>query len=382
MVLLLVLADIAAEGFALCSLSFARQPISGWNTATGCYYNTSKPAYQPPWCSWSGVSCNAAHSINILQVYNVYWDTNSNYLTQNNLKRTIPSSIGALKGLTYLYFDNMGYTGTIPSALFTLTKLNTLYLQSHSLSGLIPSGLAKLKLLNTLSLFNNQLNGTLPAIIFQFPQLSYLNLEYNSFHGTLPTINKNTALQNLYMNFNRLSGNIAALGNLTNLHSLGLTNNARQTCGYKIVNQNSVYSCTSVGGFNGSLPASISSLSNLQDLRVSGNKLSGTISSSFSSLMNLYSVSFDSNRFSGTIPQIFGNMRLAGGIYQMLLHNNYFSGSIPSMPYSYPQFIFTFDQNCQLTSAYPAVILSSQSQCKGANAYPSPSPTPCKDVLC
>ena len=320
-------------------------------------------------------------------MYNNYWDTTSNYLTQNNLKRTIPLSIGGLKGLTYLYFYNLGYTGQLPSSLFTLTKLNYLSLEDNALSGSIPTSLTNLKQLNSLNLYANRFNGTLPAVVFRLPQLSYLSFQSNSLHGTIPTINKNTALRNLYLDSNRLSGGIGALGNLSNLESLGLTNNIRQTCGYTIVNQNSVYSCTSVGGFNGSLPASISSLSNLQDLRVSGNKLSGTISSSFSSLMNLYSVSFDSNRFSGTIPQIFGNMRLAGGIYQMLLHNNYFSGSIPSMPYSYPQFIFTFDQNCQLSSTYPAVILTSQTQthCKPGSvgqftptAGPSRSPTPCK----
>ena len=381
-------ADIAAEGFALCSLSFGRTPISNWNTATGCYYNTSKPVYQPSWCtgSWSGVYCNSAYSINYLQVWGGSWDLNSNYLAQNNLKRTIPSSIAGLKGLTYLYLGGMGYTGPIPTALFSLTKLNSLYLYSNSLTGSIPTAMANLKQLNQLYLDDNRFNGTLSTVLLNMPQLSTFSIQSNSLHGTIPsTINKNTALILLYLSSNQLSGSIPkAIGNLTNLQYLSLSNNARQTCGYKYVGQNWVYSCSSVGGINGTLPAALTSLTNLQEMLLSGNSLSGTIPSSISSLTNLYYVYLDHNYFTGTIPKIFGNLRQNGIWYNLLLHNNYFIGAVPSLPYSYGRFICTLDQNCQLTSAFSSVYLGSQTHCKPGTTgqltptmYPSQSPTPC-----
>ena len=406
---LLSSADIAAEGIALCSLCIGRTPFSGWSTGTGCYYNTSMPLYQPPWCtgSWYGVSCDSSYSVNYLYLYYSQW------VTGFSSKRTIPTSIGGLKGLTYLSLYDMGYTGPIPSALFTLTKLNSLYLQSNALSGLIPTTLANLKQLQALSLDYNRLNGTLPAVLLHLPQLNYLSLQGNSLRGTIPSIiSKNTVLQQLYLDSNQFIGSISkSLVNLTNLQSLGLSNNAQQTCEYTYVNQNWVYSCTNFGGFNGTLPAvlyrlkslnfinlisnsltgtlspSISALSSLQTLLLSGNKFSKSIPSSISVLQNLQNVYLDSNRFSGRIPKVLGNI-LQNNYYEytLLLHDNYLSGALPSMPYSYPQFIFTFDQNCQLSSAYPAVILTLQSHCKPGNliatADPSRSPTPCKDILC
>ena len=401
----------------MCSLSVGRTPFSNWNTASGCYYNTSKPVYQPPWCTgtWSGVSCDSSYSVNYLYLSSSQW------VTGYSSKRTIPTSLAGLKGLTYLSLYNLGYTGPIPTALFSLPKLNSLYIQYNSLSSSIPSSITNLKMLNSLSLNGNRLNGTLAAVLLHFPQLRYLNLQGNSLHGTLPSIiNMNTALQQLYLDSNQFSGSIQkSLVNLTNLQSIGLSNNARQTCGYtySYVNQNYVYSCTNFGGLNGTLPAvlytmkslnsinlarnsltgtlspSISALASLQTLQLSGNKFSGTLPSSLAALTGLYNVYLDTNRFSGKVPNVIGNILQNGQInYYLTLHNNYLSGALSMMPYSYGRFVFTCDQNCQLTSAYPAVILSSQTHCKPGNvgqltptAGPSPppsrTPTRCKNFL-
>ena len=303
------------QGLALCSLSFGRLPISGWNTATGCYYNTSEPVYRPSWCSWSGVYCSSSYSINSLQIWSSGWDPNSDYLTQNNLKQTIPTSIAGLIGLTFLTLNNMGYTGPLPTALFSLIKLNTLDLHSNSLTGSIPTAIANLRQLNQLSLDGNHFTGSLPTAVWNLPQLSTLSMQRNSLSGTISSTIMNT---------------------------------------------------------------------NLGSILLSGNSLSGTIPPSISALTNLYNVYLDHNHFTGTIPKIFGNLLQNGNWYMLLLHNNYFTGAMPSMPYSYGRFTFTFDQNCQLTSAFSSVYLGSQTHCKPGTvgqltptAFPSPSPTPC-----
>ena len=408
----MISADIAAEGLALCSLSFGRYPFSGWNTSTRCNYNTSKAIYRPLWCDWSGVSCNSAYSINSLQVWSIDWDSNSNYLAQNHLKRTVPTSIAGLKGLTYLYLFNMGYTGPIPSALFSLTKLNSLYLFYNSLTGSIPTAIANLKQLNDLGLDVNRFNGTLPAVLLNLPQLRSLSITSNSLSGLPSAIHKNTALSELYLSNNRMVGTIPpGIGNLTNLVVLDLSYNEQQSCNNYYNGRGWVYSCTPpANGLSGSLPAElytlkslnylqltgnrlsgtisplISRLTNLGTIRLSGNSLSGTIPSSISSLTNLNTVYLDHNNFTSTIPKIFGNLRQDWNVstswYGLLLHNNYFTGAIPSMPYSYGLFFYTFDQNCLRTSS--SVYLGSQAHCKPGmagqltpTAFPSPSPTPC-----
>ena len=407
----MVSAEIAAEGLALCSLSFGRDPISDWDTSTGCYYDTSVPVYRPPWCDWSGVNCNEVYSIGSVQVFWNSWDPNSDYWVQNSFKQSIPTTIAGLKGLVSLYVEGMGYTGPIPTALCSLTKLSSLYLDYNFLTGTIPTAIANLKQLNYLNLDGNRFNGTLPAALLNLPQLSSLSMQYNSLSGLPSAIHKNTVLNQLYLSGNQMIGTIPrGIGNLTNLYLLDLSTYGQQLCDYYI-SQSQEYLCPPPSGLNGTLPAelftlkslgtlqltgnrlsgtispSISRLTNLQSIQLSGNSLSGTIPSSISSLINLYTVYLDNNHFTGKIPNVFPNLNVYttnGMWYTLLLHNNYFTGAIPPMSYSYVPFIYTFDLNCQLTSAFPAVILSSQTHCKPGTggqltptAFPSPSPIPC-----
>ena len=282
----------------------------------------------------------------------------------------------------------MGYTGPIPTALCSLTNLNTLYLYYNSLSGTIPIAIANLKQLNELGLDGNRFNGTLPAALLNFPQLRYLSMAQNSLSGLPSAIHKNTVLSQLILENNRMVGTIPrGIGNLTNLYLLDLSNNAHQSCNNYYNGQSWVYSCTPpVGGLNGTLLAELYTLKSLNSLLLSGNRLSGTISPLISALTNLNNVYLDNNHFTGKIPKVFPNPNVDksnGMWYRLLLHNNYLTGAIPSMPYSYGPFTFTFDLNCQLTSAFPAVILSFQTHCKPGtagqlfSAFPSLSPTPC-----
>ena len=393
-------ANLAAEGLALCSLNLGRSPFSGWDTATGCYYNTSKPVYRPPWCSWSGVSCDSSsYSINSLDLYSP-----GQWLSGFSSKRTIPTSIAGLKGLTSISLNDMGYTGSIPMALCSLTNLNTLYLGWNSLSGTIPTAIANLKQLFDVNLDINRFNGTLPAALLNLPQLRYLSMQENFLSGLPSTINKNTVLNFLVLRNNRMIGTIPpGIGNLTNLVVLDLSNMY-----WNYTMQSWVHSFAPSAGLNGTLPAElytlksleylrllgnrlsgtisplISNMNNLQNIQLSGNSLNGAIPSSISSLNNLYQLTLDNNHFTGKVPKVFGNVPQDGTRYSLLLHNNYLTGAIPSMPYSYGPFVFTIDLNCQLTSAFPAVVLSSQTHCKPGTAgqltptaFPSPAPTPC-----
>jgi hypothetical protein len=85
----------------------------------------------------------------------------------NNLKGTIPSSVGSMTGLTSMDLTGNNLKGTIPSSLASLTKLTGLDLEENNLKGTIPSSLASLTLLTELRLNNNALTGLVPPLPFK-----------------------------------------------------------------------------------------------------------------------------------------------------------------------------------------------------------------------
>jgi Leucine-rich repeat (LRR) protein len=85
----------------------------------------------------------------------------------NNLKGTIPSSLGSLTRLVTLWLDYNNLKGTIPSSLASLTQLTDLNLEFNNLKGTIPSSLASLTKLTYLRLCGNALTGLVPPLPFK-----------------------------------------------------------------------------------------------------------------------------------------------------------------------------------------------------------------------
>ena len=281
-------AAIAAEGFALCSLNLGRYGISGWNLATGCSYNTSRPVHKPAWCSgqWSGVVCNSAYGIVSLSLYNGYYDYSSNLPSHS-----LPSTIAGLKSLTSLTLRYMQYTGSIPSALLRLTKLSQLDLESNSFTGTIPASLSNLQQLTFLRLGYNSFTGTLPAVLWSaMPRLISLTACCQRLSGLGSAGNTNgnvQVLQALDLSRNSLKGSLpSSVGLLTQLQSLNL-----EYC-----------------GLGGPLPSFIGSLTNLQSLYLSRNSIKGALPSFLGLLTNLQQLSLSNNQFTGTIPPSFQQM--------------------------------------------------------------------------
>ena len=243
--------------------------------------------------------------------------------------------------------------------------------------------------------------GTISTSIGNIVNLNQLTLRNNHMTGTIPT----------------------EIGLLANLNYLDLSYNGQERCSYQNEgnddhsyggnsygsNGGQILVCKVLGGFMGTLPAElytlqwlntlnlamnkltgtisplVSRLANLYNFQLSGNSFSGTIPSSLSSIVNLNTVQLDNNQFLGQIPKIFGTFN-QWNYHSLLLHNNYLSGALPSMPFSLPNFVYTFDQNCQLTSSL--VYLGLQTHCKPGTAgqvtptaFPSPSPTTRKSFI-
>lgn len=150
-------------------------------------------------------------------------------LAGNGLDGTMPSSLGRLSGLTFLYFDGLQLMGSIPSELGQLIKLKVLELSKNQLTGPVPSELGWLRQLEGLNFGWNQLTGAVPSEMGLLTKLEVLWLcgGGNNLTGTMPSeIGELRAMTLLGFCGNRFSGTIPrSLGNLANLEMLSLGDN-------------------------------------------------------------------------------------------------------------------------------------------------------------
>ncbi len=112
-------------------------------------------------------------------------DTDSLDRSNNGLTGSIPSEIGNLINLEYLFLNGNELSGEIPSNIGNLENLKELYLYDNDLSGPIPSELSNLSNLTHFFLYNNQLSGTFPAELNSLENLEYLYINDNQFNGQL-----------------------------------------------------------------------------------------------------------------------------------------------------------------------------------------------------
>ena len=133
---------------------------SGWNV-------TNAP------CGWKGVSCSEGHVTKI-------------ELNENQLKGSIPESIGNLGNLTTLDLSENQLKGSIPESIGNLGNLTGLDLNDNQLSGSIPESIGNLGNLTVLSLWSNQLGGPIPESIGNLGNLTVLSLSNNQLSGPIP----------------------------------------------------------------------------------------------------------------------------------------------------------------------------------------------------
>jgi len=96
------------------------------------------------------------------------WKTKTNWLTgdpcDNHWYGVSCTTAGAVYKLD-LHSNNL--VGSIPSSIGNLINIQYLYLQYNKLSGSIPSAMGNLSRLSYLKLYKNQLTGTLPQQIYR-----------------------------------------------------------------------------------------------------------------------------------------------------------------------------------------------------------------------
>ena len=286
----------------------------GPNWVDNTNWNTNAPLNQ-----WHGVSTGANGGVTRLM------------LERNGLRGSMPSSLGNLTNLEWLFLSDSQLSGPIPSSLGNLTNLDRLVLASDELSGPIPSSLGNLTNLVMLILVGDELSGPIPSSLGNLTNLVWLSLAGDELSGPIPSfLGDLTNLVWLYLASDELSGPIPSfLGDLTNLEELGLVGNQLNgpipsslgnltSLELLILNNNQL---------SGPIPSSLGSLTNLRGLYLQDNQLSGSIPSSLGNLTNLQALFLEDNQLSGSIPSSLGNLTNLRGLY---LQDNQLSGSIPS----------------------------------------------------
>ena len=149
-------------------------------------------------------------------------------LRNSGLNGRLPSELGNLDSLDWLYLSNNNLTGSVPSELGNLSKLTLLGLNYNNLSGSIPRELGNLSRLQDLYLNDNNLSGSIPRELGNLSRLKKLSLEENSLAGNVPSSFGNlSSLENTELHENELTGELPrSMTNLTKLDYLYFDDNA------------------------------------------------------------------------------------------------------------------------------------------------------------
>jgi Leucine-rich repeat (LRR) protein len=111
------------------------------------------------------------------------------FIPSNGLSGSLPPELTQLRELTLLGLPHNGLDQELDDGVFqALSQLEYLDLKYNQLRGSLPETIGDLSELRVLGLSNNQLNGQLPASMSQLVRLQTLALDDNDFDGSLEAV--------------------------------------------------------------------------------------------------------------------------------------------------------------------------------------------------
>ncbi|KAH8518778.1 hypothetical protein H0E87_000583, partial [Populus deltoides] len=201
-------------------------------------------------------------------------------LTRNYINGTIPPRLAQLPNLQKLSLIVNRLTGPIPPEIGNITTLEELVLDDNLLGGSLPPELGNLTSLRRLMIDGSELSGKIPEFIGNWINIEKLDLQGTSMEGPIPSsISLLTSLISLRISdLNGSSSTFPNLQAMKNLENLILRN------------------CL----ITDSIPDYIASMSSLNILDLSFNKLTGRISK-FTNLESV-TVFLNNNLLTGEVP--------------------------------------------------------------------------------
>lgn len=248
-------------------------------------------------------------------------------MADRDIKGKIPTAIGELSELEYLFLNGNRFSGNLPEELFQLNKLKTIDLGNNNYKGNIPKGFKNLPRLNSLILKNNKYTGRIPKEILT-GDIEILNLAGNRLEGGIPAeINLLTNIKYLNLSRNNFGGNLPDLSSLTELEVLSLWDT-----GIDGEIPDSLYTLLKLqildiadNGLTGEIKSDIGDLNKLELLNLAGNKFEGEIPGEIENLSKLKRIDLSGNKIRGIIPDVFISTELK----DVNLSDNYLRGKIP-----------------------------------------------------
>ncbi|KAF2935854.1 hypothetical protein DAI22_04g261500 [Oryza sativa Japonica Group] len=244
-------------------------------------------------------------------------------LSQNVLAGPIPSFIGELTNMQYMTFGINALSGPIPKELGNLTNLISLGFGSNNFSGSLPSELGNLFKLEELYIDSSGLSGALPSSFANLTRMKILWASDNNFTGQIPDYIGSWNLTDLRLQGNSFQGPLpATLSNLVQLTNLRIGDIA--------------------SGISSSL-AFISSMTSLNTLILRNCMISNSLESiDFSKYASLTLLDFSFNNITGPIPQALLNLN---SLNYLFLGNNSLTGKLPtSIGRSFRVLDFSYNQ--------------------------------------
>ncbi|TVU33168.1 hypothetical protein EJB05_24954 [Eragrostis curvula] len=295
------------------------------------------------YCSWKGVSCDNGHvtalsfpSFNISNPIppSICSLTNLSYidLSYNNLTGEFPTAFYSCLALQYLDLSNNGFSGSLPADINKLSPgMQHLNLSSNSFTGSVPAGIAGFPKLKSLVLDTNSFNGSYPSVaISNLIDLETLTLASNAFTPgpVLEEFGKLMKLKTLWLGGMNLTGTIPdSLSALTELTLLDLSQNKLhgEIPAWILKHQKLQYMYLYANSFTGGIGPNITAI-NLLELDVSTNWLTDPIPETIGNLKNLKLLYLYFNKITGPVPASVG---LLPNLTDLRIFNNMLSGPLP-----------------------------------------------------
>lgn len=226
-------------------------------------------------------------------------------LADKKITGIIPSAIGELFNLQYLFLSSNNLSGEVPQELYSLEKLKNIDLADNNFTVALPSEFASMPTLEVLILKNNAFSGQISEAYTENDRIITLNFKSNNLTGGIPEgISGMTSLEYLNLSDNPLGGEIPDLSGLVNLEMISLWN------------------C----GLSGEIPESLYELTELYTVDLAENELGGGVSENISKLENLMHFTVASNKLRGLLPDAFTGTKYT----ELRFENNYFRGTVPA----------------------------------------------------